>query len=96
MDDVCLSIDTRGISRKQSGISRGTRSSSSMLSAGEAPKRAKQLFRALYGNGHWIRDLDQMDRNTAAAYSAAFKAKVGVQPAPGMPDANARSSNMQG
>lgn len=47
-------------------------------SVGESPRRARQLFRALYGNSLWIRDLSEMDHNTSAAYSAVFKAKVWV------------------
>ncbi|KAG2436286.1 hypothetical protein HXX76_006597 [Chlamydomonas incerta] len=44
-------------------------------SVGEPPKRAKQLYRWLYGNRRWIRDLDQADSD-AQAFSGAFKAKV--------------------
>lgn len=42
---------------------------------GEPPKRAKQLYRWLYGNRKWIRNLDQADSD-ASAFSGAFKAKV--------------------
>ncbi|KXZ48715.1 hypothetical protein GPECTOR_26g618 [Gonium pectorale] len=45
------------------------------VSVGEPPKRARQLFRWLYGNKKWIRNLDQADSD-AQAFGAAFKAKV--------------------
>ncbi|EFJ46352.1 hypothetical protein VOLCADRAFT_105556, partial [Volvox carteri f. nagariensis] len=46
------------------------------ISVGEPAKRAKQLYRWLYGNRKWIRNLDQADGDPQA-FSAAFKAKVG-------------------
>ncbi|GLC46808.1 hypothetical protein PLESTB_001801100 [Pleodorina starrii] len=45
------------------------------LSVGESTKRAKQLYRWLYGNRKWIRNLDQADGDPQA-FSAAFKSKV--------------------
>ncbi|GFR46078.1 hypothetical protein Agub_g7545 [Astrephomene gubernaculifera] len=44
-------------------------------SVGEPPKRARQLYRWLYGNRKWIRSLDEADSDPQA-FSAAFKAKV--------------------
>ncbi|KAL6757909.1 hypothetical protein V8C86DRAFT_3018516 [Haematococcus lacustris] len=43
---------------------------------GEPPKRAKQLLKALYGKGRWVRRLEEMDNDPAMAFSAQFKAKV--------------------
>ncbi|GIL77975.1 hypothetical protein Vretimale_7376 [Volvox reticuliferus] len=45
------------------------------LSIGEPPKRAKQLYRWLYGNRKWIRNLDQADGDPQA-FSSEFKSKV--------------------
>ncbi len=46
-----------------------------LCTAGEPVRRARQLYRWLYGRGKWIRSLDQADGDPQA-FSAAFKAKV--------------------
>jgi hypothetical protein len=46
------------------------------VNAGEAPKRARQLYKAMYGTGRWVQNLSEVDGSSSIAFSAAFKDKA--------------------